>query len=266
MDDKDFRPAPINDLDYHGQRHQPHFSQPKSRKKLFIALGVAAGVVLVSGSAAAFLLLHKPSPVKPATSASQGSAAATQTAKTPVGVTDNGTSYTYKSNTLKVGVTYPKTWTMRESTDKQEVILTSPQTQYVKKDGGSTSGVFTLKLRNGIIPDAIKTTVQNAVAVSDSFVIGYTKPTGDQRQYTNLSYIGPDANNFSFALVTGYTAYKAGQSVGGGVDLNGQAYLFGGGFGADTADSFTFDPVPKADYDIATFEQAVTILESLQLY
>lgn len=255
----------MDGLDYHGQSHQPHFRQrPKSRKKLFIILGTVAGVLLVGGGAAAFLLLHKPAPAKPA--ASQQSASAAQAAKVPAGATDNGSSYTYKSDTLKVGVTYPKAWTMRESPNKQEIILTSPQTQYVKKDGTSTSGVFTLKLRNGIIPDAIKTTVQNSVAVSDSFVVGYTKPTGDQRQYTNLSYLGPDANNFSFALVTGYTAYKAGQSVGGGVDLNGQAYLFGGGFGADAADSFTFDPVPKADYDIATFEQAVAILESLQIY
>jgi uncharacterized protein (UPF0333 family) len=265
VENSDFQQAPMDDLEYHGQSHHPHYSaQKKSHKKLFIILGVSLGVLIIGGGAAAYFLMHKSSGAK--TPAKATASTSQSQAKTPAGVTDNGSSYTYKSSTLKVGVTYPKTWTMRESTDKQEVILTSPETQYVKKGGSNTSGVFTLKLRNGIIPDAIKTAVQNATAVDDSFVIGYTKPTGDQREYTNLSYLGADANNFSFALVTGYTTYKAGQSVGGGVDLNGQAYLFGGGYGADAADTFAFDAVPKADYDTATFQEAVAILESLQIY
>ena len=155
---------------------------------------------------------------------------------------------------------------MRESTDKQEIIITSPQSPYVKKDGSSAEGVFTIKLRNGIIPDAIKTAVGNAVAVADSEVIAYAQPTGEQRQYTNLSYAGADADHFSFAIITGYTAYKAGQAIGGGVDLNGHAYFFAGGYGADSDDKLAFEPVPKADFNTEVFKDAVEILESLQLY
>jgi hypothetical protein len=264
MQDSDFQQPPMNDLDYHGQTHRPAFGQPpkKSRKTLYIVLGVIAGViVLAGGGVAAYMIMHKSKPAPANTAANPSSVQ-----KQPSDVTDNGSDYTFKSKTLKVGVTYPKTWTMKQSADKQEVILTSPQTQYVKKDGTSASGVFTLKLRNGIIPEAIKTAVSGATAVDDSQIIGYTKPTADQRQYTNLSYLGTDVNNFSFTLVTGNTAYKAGQLVGGGIDLDGQAYVFGGGFGADAADTFAFDAVPKADYNTATFQDAVKILESIQIY
>lgn len=258
----------MDDLDYHGQTHRPHFGRQRKKsapqKKKWLIAGIVAGVlVLGGGGAGAFLLLSKKD-AKPQTTQAPKSAASQQSSVP--GVQSSGANNTYKSATLKVGVTYPKTWNMRETNDKQEIILTSPRTTYVKKGGATANGVFTVKLRNGIIPEAIKTTVQGAVAVTNSQVIAYAQPTTDQRQYTNLSYAGPDADNFSFAIVTGYTEYKAGQAFGGGVALDGQSYLFAGGYGADAGDTFTFEPVPKADYDTAVFQQAVAIFESLQLF
>lgn len=259
----DYPQQPMDDLDYHGQTHHPHFGKQHkggSKKRLFLVMGLVASILVVGGGVTAFLLMHKTSTPKP----TQTSAKSAQ--QTTPGVHSSGASSTYKSTTLKVGVTYPKTWTMRESSDKQEIILTSPRTTYVKKDGSTANGAFTVKLRNGIIPDAMKSAVQNTVAMADSQVIAYTQPTTDQRQYTNLSYAGTDANNFNFAVITGYTSYKAGQAFGGGVALDGQAYLFAGGYGADAGDTLTFDAVPKANYDTAVFQQAVAIFESLQLF
>lgn len=269
--DNDYQQPPMDDLDYHGQTHHPHFAaqHKKSKKVLYIILGIVGGLVLLGAGGAAVWLLTKKSDTKTPTSqkqTSQNSGQAAQSGKQPSGVQTKGSNYVYKSAKLNIGVTYPKTWTMRESSDKEEVIITSPQTTYTKKDGTSTQGVVTVKLRNGIIPDAIKTTVQSATAVADSEVVAYSQPNEEQRQYTNLSYIGSDANNFAFGLVTGNTAYKAGQLVGGGIDLNGQAYLFAAGYGADASDTLAFDPVPKADYNTAAFKQAVAILESLQIY
>jgi hypothetical protein len=267
--ESDYQQEPMDDLDYHGQTHKPHFGQQhkRSKKKVWIIIGIIFGTLLLlgGGGTAAYVLTHKKSSTaKPAQTTTANNSTATQP---PVpGVQANGANNTFKSTTLNIGVTYPKTWSMRESSDKQEVIVTSPQTAYVKKDGSTVHGVFTVKLRNGIIPAAMKTTVQSAVAAADSLVIAYGQPTGTQRQYTNLSYAGADANNFNFAIITGYTSYKSGQAFGGGVALDGQAYMFAGGYGADAGDTLTFDAVPKTDYDTAVFEQAVAIFESLQLY
>jgi len=215
-------------------------------------------LVIAGGAVGAYLLLHKsPKPTPKPIVTSQ---------PTVPGVQSTGDKNTYKSPTLNIGVTYPKTWTMRESSDKQEVILTSPQATYTKKDGTTTQGAFTIKLRNGIIPVGIKTTVQNAVAVKDSDVIAYAQPVTDQRQYTNLSYAGADANNFNFAIITSYTSFKAGQAFGGGVSLDGQTYLFAGGYGTDPTDALSFDSVPKGSFDSEVYKQAVSIFESLQLY
>lgn len=266
---EDFPQGPMDDLDYHGQTHKPHFGaqHKKSKKKMWLVAGIIAAVMVIAGGVVVFLLMRKSSGSKqPAHTTTTQQHSATNTVQQPGGVQIVNGKYYYKSTKLNIAVTYPKTWNLRESADKQELILTSPSATYVKKGNVSTEGVFTLKLRNGIIPEGIKTTVANATAVDDSVVVAYAQPTGDQRQYTNLSYLGPDANNFSFALITGYTSYKAGQAVGGGVDLNGQAYMFGGGFGADTADSFTFDQVPKTDYNTQIFKDAVGILESIQIY
>lgn len=251
----------MDDLEYHGQTHPPHFGKQhkKSRKRLWIVISIIVGLVVITGGVAgAYLLLHKTPKLEP-------KPVATTQPAVP-GVQSTGEKNTYKSPTLNVSVTYPKTWTMRESSDKQEVILTSPQATYTKKDGTSAQGVFTIKLRNGIIPAGIKTTVQNAVAVKDSDVIAYAQPVTDQRQYTNLSYAGADANNFNFAIITSYTSFKAGQAFGGGVSLDGQTYLFAGGYGTDPTDALSFDVVPKGSFDTEVYKQAVSIFESLQLY
>jgi hypothetical protein len=264
--DNDYPQQPMDEPEYHGQTHRPNFGRTpkKPKKKLAIIAAIVAVLVLAGGGAAAYMLTHKDK--TPAKAATNHTATTPKQPVLPAGVQKVGDKYTFKSTKLNVGVSFPTTWSIRESNDRQEVVLTSPSSPYVKKDGTSAQNVFTVKLRHGIIPDAIKTTVQNGVAVADSEVIAYAQPITDQRQYTNLSYIGPDANNFSFTLVTGYTAYKAGQTVGGGIDLSGETYMFVGGYGADAGDALQFESVPKADYNTAVFKQAVQIIESLQLY
>ncbi len=173
---------------------------------------------------------------------------------------------TYKSTTLNIQFTYPHDWTMSQNADKSEVTLTSPQVTYTKKDGTSTQGVFLLRLRNGVIPDATVANIQNAVATQDSLVIAYTAPVAAQRQYTNISY-GGNATNTIFFMVTGSTAFKTGQTFGGNIDLNGSAYVFAGGFGNDANDTLAFDPVPASSFTASdSYQQAVKIIESMQIY
>jgi len=256
--------------------HKPSFSQDwsptpsgsstptapkkaKAGKHTLRIIGIAAGaVVLVGGAVGGGLYWKSHKQTKPA------AAATTQTAEQQNTSTDT-TPKTYKSDTLNIGFTYPANWRVRENADKTQIMITSPSVTY-KKGGVSTKGVFTIKMRTGIIPQAMQTTLQNIIAVKKSEVIAYTAPTDQQRQYTNLSY-GGKGDNMSLLLVTGGSDFNPGDTFASGLDMQGAFYLFAGGYGSDPNDSLTFDPVPIASFTTpAVYEQAVSIIESVKVY
>ena len=248
-------------------RHVPETEHPHptggnggSKKWLLIA-GIIAAALLVGGGAAYWFLLRKPAAPAKQQTTTASSDEQQNNASNPASTEPT----TFKSTKLGMGVTYGNGWTLRENNDKSEVILTSPKTSYPRKDGTSTEGVFTIKMRHGVVPDATSATVQKSVAIRDSEVIGYTKPTGDQRQYTNVTYAGADANSFSFFIVSGNTAMKAGQAIGYNIDLIGDTYLIVGGFGADANDTLAFDPTAKDAITNSTFLQAMDIVKSVQI-
>ncbi len=240
-----------------GPTHAPqsvYYAQKRKKRVLLTTLIVIA--VLVLGGGITLLVLHESSN-KPAATAK------TTHIQQPV-ATNTGPA-TYKSASLGFSFTHPGDWTVKESADKAEVIVTSPRISYTH-NGTATQGVFTLKMRHGSVPDAIQQTVIKQVAVVDSEIIAYAQPTANQRQYTNVSYGGPDANNFAMLIVSGNTALKAGQAFGYGVDLTGSdTYMFAGGYGTDGGDTLTFDAVSKTSYDTASFQDAMAIIKSIQI-
>jgi hypothetical protein len=121
-------------------------------------------------------------------------------------------------------------------------------------------------MRTGTIPDVMQSTVTKGVAIRDSEIVAYDAPTEQQRQYTNITDAGADANTFNFIVVSSATSFKAGQALGYGVDLTGDAYLFIGGYGEDQGNTFTFDGISKTEFITPTYEQAVAVLKSLKIY
>ena len=246
---------PEDDMEYQERPPRPHQLVRKGgNKRWLIIIGIALAVLLVGGALYWFVLRSKPAPT------AKTSATATKEAA-PVSTGPK----TYKSTKLGMGVTYDSSWKLSENADKSEVILTSPKTTYTRRDGTSTSGAFTVKLRHGLIPDAMTATVQKDVAVRDSEVIAYTKPTANQRQYTNLSYAGTDPNTFQFFIISGNTSLKSGAAIGYNINLIGDSYLIAGGFGSDENDALTFDPVPASAVDNSIVQQAIDIAKSVQI-
>jgi len=238
--------------------HYPYVGNThRSRRRSWLLIVLIAIAVILAGVITWFFM-HRHPAAKPAT---QATTATTPAVTTPVSTAPQQ----FKSTTLNIAVTYPGSWTLKESSDKKEMRLTSPQTTYPKAAGGTTTGVFTVEIREDV-PDAMQATIQHAVAAVDSTVIAYDQPTSAQRQYTNLSIAGTNATTFNFLMLTGSSAYKAGDPFGTGLDLTGTAYLIAGGYGADNGDALAFDGVPKAAYDSAAYEQAVAIVKSLQIY
>jgi hypothetical protein len=243
--------------------HTPHFKQPKTGKtKKWLIIGSIIAV-LGLGGAAYWMLSKDEAPAKQTTNTTTQP----KTSQPDLNAPDpNATSKTFKSTKLNVEFNYRSDWTLKETGDQAEVILTSPGVTYTTQDGASAEGVFTLKMRNGVIPDAMQETVLDTVAVKDSEVIGYDQPTEAQRHFTNVSFGGPDANNFGFFIVSGSIAYKAGQVFGSQIDLSGNAYLFAGGYGIDAADALDFEPVAAASFDTEAYQQALAIIKSLRIY
>ncbi|HSX31838.1 MAG TPA: hypothetical protein VLF43_01125 [Candidatus Saccharimonadales bacterium] len=241
----------------------PHFAQKavKRKKKIMLIVTVSVAVLLVIGAGAYwFLKVRKDAPAPQA----QTQQTANTTDDQPV-VAD-ATTTSYKSSKLNIEFTHRKDWKVQESADRSEVTVTSPKTTYTKADGTSTEGVFTLKMRTGTIPEAIQSTVTKAIAVRDSEVVAYDAPTEQQRQYTNITDAGSDANTFNFVIVSSSTAFKAGQVLGYGVNLTGDAYLFAGGYGKDAGNTLTFDGLSKTEFQTPTYEQARAVLTSLKIY
>ncbi|MET0779385.1 MAG: hypothetical protein ABWY71_00975 [Candidatus Saccharimonadales bacterium] len=231
-----------------------------NKKRLFIIAGVVVVLLLAAGGAYVLLGGKKSDSKKTAVTAQTQ-----QTATPVVPAADAATPKTYKSTKLNIEFTHRTDWTMRENSDKSEIILTSPQVSYQKKGGVAAQGVFTLKFRNGIIPEAMKPTIANAVAVKDSEVIAYAEPAAEQRKYTNLSF-GGNATDQTFFMVTGSIAFKAGEAFGSNIDTQGAVYIFAGGYGTDPNDALAFDAVPKTSFETDTYKQAKAVIESLKVY
>jgi hypothetical protein len=246
--------------------HTPHLSaQPPKPKKPIGFIVVLIVIVLAVGGGVYWLTTdHNKKPAaKTSTTSSTGS---TKKATNDGVTTDSSGNKTYKSTTLNVQFTYPSDWEMSQNADKSEVTLTSPQVTYTTKDGKSAQGPFVLRLRNGVIPDAMIANIQAAVATKDSEVIAYKTPVSTQRQYTNISW-GGNGTNTTFFMVTGGTAFKSGQAFGSNIDLNGSAYVFAGGFGSDASDALAFDAVPTSNFVSSdSYQQAEKIIESMQIY
>lgn len=172
----------------------------------------------------------------------------------------------FKSDTLNLEFTHRKDWTVAESDDKSTISVASPPISYQTVDGSvpESKGVFTLKIGIGV-SDAATQTINSAVAVKDSEVIAYDKPTEQQRFYTNLAYAGQD-DNFNFLIVTGSSEYKAGNPLAGTLALSDSYYLIGGGYGQDPDNAFAFDPVAtELMGQSSALEQAVAIVKSLKI-
>lgn len=241
----------------------PDFARKAVRRKKVITLSLLGilAVALIGAAAYWFFVVKKDAPAPAATPTPSPAAAEDKTS-----VAADPTIATYKSSALNIEFSHRKDWKVRENAERSEVVVTSPAVTYTKADGSSASGVFTLKMRTGTIPEALQNTVIKSIAVRDSEVVAYDAPSPEQRQYTNITDAGVDANTFNFVIVSSSTGFKAGQALGYGVDLTGDAYLFAGGYGADASNTLTFDGVPKAEFVTPTYEQAVAIIKSLKVF
>lgn len=249
---------PADPFETIGQARRSH------RKKMLLIVGGAVLLLLLLGGGGYWFLMQSDTkhPAKASSSANgTNNSQSNQTAANTPAAPDS-TPTTYKSTKLNVELTHRKDWTLKEADG--EITITSPQISYAAPTGQSTTGVFTVKIRKGVT-DTMKANIEKSVAARDSVVIGYTAPTDQQRQYTNLSFAG-QKESFNFFIVTGNTSLKAGNTLAYTLPLDGDFYLIVGGYGADKFDNLTFDSVPKTAIDSDAEAEALKVVESLKIY
>lgn len=251
------------------QPQQPAPSaQPPARKVgrskivLFVVIGLIGLALIAVGIYWLVLRNGDKQPASQQTNTST-SAGQEQEEEMPESTLPDSTPVVFKSEKLNIELTHRKDWTLKESSDGA-ITITSPRITYRTSDNTSKTGVFTMRIRKGA-SEAQKNTIDKSIATRDSEVIAYAAPVEGQRQYTNLSFVGPK-DMFGFFIVTGNTEFKAGEPLMYALPLDGEFYLIVGGYGADSSNSLAFDPVPKDAIDSATLEQAIDIVESLKIY
>ncbi len=236
--------------------------KPKSRKKMLLIAGGAVLLLLAAGAAYWFLLREEPKKTPPPAANTQE-----QNPTDPAEFTADPTPVKYKSEKLNIELTHRKDWKLKEAADGQ-ITLTSNPTSYSKADGESTTGPFTVKIRKGVT-DAMQSTIDGSFASGSSEVIAYADPVKGQREYTNLSYVGPK-EQFAFFIITSNTEFKAGASLQYALQFGADSFLIVGGYGSDAGNTLGFDAVPLeymgthgSDNE---FAQALAIVESLKIY
>lgn len=219
-------------------------------------------LALLAAGAVYWFALRKTDSAQPQQTANTQQAEKEQ-ASVEAPVVPDATPQTFKSDKLGIELTYRKDWKLKEAADGT-LAITSPQISYVGSDGKSKTGVFTVCIRKGAT-EAQQVTIDKSIATRDSEVIAYASPAEGQRQYTNLSFVGPK-DMFGFFIVTSNTEFKAGAPLLYALQLSADSYLIAGGYGADATGSLAFDSVPKDNMDSDTLTEAINIVKSLKIF
>ncbi len=178
--------------------------QKKRRTRRIIFLIVPLVIALAVG---AYFLIAKPKK----TAAPQPTATDTMDHMAMEAV-DTQLSEHYVSQSLRLTVDYPKSWTKNDETSGQ-LTLQSPTAMLTDTTGEKKDGKVTITIVGAgkPVPNFTGTT---ATATAVSKKIAYTQPAATQRKETYLSFLGfGTSKGVDAAYITGDYGYQKGQDV-----------------------------------------------------
>ncbi len=234
--------------------------KPGRGKKVALILLV---LILIAGAAGgAWWFLKKPSSSSTATTVPNSSNDQTNTSQQPA-QPETVTIKTFKSTAIGVELSYPSNWKTNESGN--QVVFTSPEISYVKKDGTTAKGSYRLIVQKGYT-QTDSTTINNSVAVKTSELIKYTAPATGQRTESYLSFLGTDKQTFRFIMVTSGKQYNPGNTVAATLPLTQDSYIVVGGYGKGGGENIDFDAIsPDKIQQNEAYTQSVDIIKSLKI-
>ena len=239
---------------------------PKNRKKLlviFLVVLVLAGV----GFGVWKLILNK-KPASQTASNSQNTAPAANSSQSGTDdIPDAKPTEAYEKGFLGLELTYPKGWTVTDTSDNG-VRIESPEFSYQTLDKGKVTGYFRIYIRKGARASDAKY-IGRGVAIKPSEKLAYKDPAPDQRKDTLVSSFGLDeTDNFAYFMVAGNFDLKVGDTLGPTYGKEPETFIIAGGYSSkDLTDDMATNKVGTAEYDQTNaHKQALAILETLQLH
>lgn len=251
----------------------PHRSKKKAGsggKRVGIVAVILTAIVVLAGAVFAvywFVLKDDSQSGETPQSTDQGIDTSTDDTQPAMSTEEASKIETFKSEKLGLELSHRADWTIEEADDGNSLTITSPNISYQTINGTvpEGKGVFTLRISKGV-NSAQRDTINAAIAVQKSEVIAYTKPTDEQRHYTNISYGGTE-DAFTFLMVTGSVEFNKGDPWTGKLTLSSaDYYLIAGGFGEDSDNTLGFDQVATSQISSQSVKQALAIVESMQLF
>jgi len=189
--------------------------QGKSRRKLFIIIGVV--LLLTVAAVAAFIFLKPHKADAPSTT--------TETTTSPQVAPDQNsasaevTKYTSPATALNLNFSYPKSWTADPPTNTgdatKSITVTSPKVTITTAENTTATGRVIISIRPPSVGLTELSGSKTAIAAQDSLQFAYTAPTSAQHQYPYLTFMhfsdGSKVDGaFQEVIITGVTSFKKG--------------------------------------------------------
>lgn len=122
----------------------------------------------------------------------------------------------YTSNDFSLSFTYPRSWVIADTGDGK-LTLTSQPMPITNDNGVTESGVIVMDIENQGSADLSGFSTGSALAVLNSQLLDYTKPSGSQSADTYISFVQYNTATVKGTLdgiyVTGNFGYQKGQTI-----------------------------------------------------
>lgn len=203
--DDEFESAGQSTSDYIKSLEPVKQQQKKRRTKKIIFIIVP--LVVVALAAGAYFFIAKPKKTQ------TPEPAATEHTEHMAPAVDSELSEHYVSQSLRLTVEYPKSWTKNDETSGQLILQSPAQVKLTDATGAQVDGQVSITIV-GTGKPVPNFTGTMATAAAESVKMPYTQPAATQRKETYLSFLGfGTSTGVDAVYITGDYGYKKGQDV-----------------------------------------------------
>lgn len=199
----------------------PRKTRRRLSAKLVVIIAMVINLALLAGNGYVYAGEHKSASTTANGTVAIEPAAATQKKPTSTTASPSGDVKTlhYKSDTLNLEFDYPVDWRIASDGSNASIRLTSASFPLEATNGEKSAATINLLIAGAAQSgEDYSFVIDDSAIAYDSEPLTYATPTAQQRNQTNLSFIGfphdGKAPGIQTIFISGGNAYKAGDKVG----------------------------------------------------